>query len=125
MTDVKPTLVLLPGLGDDEYLWHRQVEALRPWCVPQVRVLERQQAVIMASPGHMTALTTIACPTLIVCGLDDPVTPVERSRELAVSIPRARLEVLERCGHYVPLEQPFELAELMRAWLTTAWPARV
>ncbi|MCS7206324.1 MAG: alpha/beta hydrolase [Dehalococcoidia bacterium] len=44
-------------------------------------------------------LERITAPTLVVCGDQDLVTPLEQSRLLAQSIPSARLEILSGGGH--------------------------
>jgi len=54
----------------------------------------------------MNRLGEIQCPTLIVCGEDDMLTPPKYGRYLQESIPRAVLEVVPRAGHMVMLERP-------------------
>ncbi|MFN3973771.1 MAG: alpha/beta fold hydrolase [Dehalococcoidia bacterium] len=44
-------------------------------------------------------LQHITAPTLVLCGDQDLVTPLEQSRLLAQSIPNARLEILRGGGH--------------------------
>lgn len=51
------------------------------------------------------ALAGIGAPTLVVAGADDGITPVAQSEELATGIAGARLEVVAKAGHQVPLEQ--------------------
>ncbi|MCZ4304789.1 alpha/beta hydrolase [Zoogloeaceae bacterium G21618-S1] len=80
-------------------------------------VFERQQRAIIGRADSRPTLAAIKCPTLIVCGRDDQVTPPEVHRELAARIPGARLEIIEECGHLVPLEQPEQVTELLRDWL--------
>ena len=80
--------------------------------------LARQQRAIMASAGHMETLGEICCPALVICGREDPVTPLTRSEEIETGIPNATLHVLERCGHYVPLERAPQVSTLLCAWLT-------
>jgi pimeloyl-ACP methyl ester carboxylesterase len=48
----------------------------------------------------------IDLPTLVLWGDHDRVVPISVGRRLAVALPRARLIVLERCGHMVPEERP-------------------
>jgi pimeloyl-ACP methyl ester carboxylesterase len=50
-------------------------------------------------------LPRITVPTLVIAGCDDQVTPVALVEELARGIAGARLEVIERAGHQLPLEQ--------------------
>jgi pimeloyl-ACP methyl ester carboxylesterase len=55
---------------------------------------------------YMARLDEIACPTLIVHGAQDTLVPLRFSREAAERIPNARLQIIERCGHWAPRDQP-------------------
>lgn len=78
----------------------------------------RQQTAIIARPDSRRLLTQIRAPTLVVCGAEDQVTPLELSREMATDIPDSRLVVLERCGHLSPLERPEEVNAAFARWLS-------
>jgi pimeloyl-ACP methyl ester carboxylesterase len=78
---------------------------------------ERQQAAAMSREDSRPLLPSIACPTLVVSGLQDRVTPPALQAEIAAGIPGARLETLDPCGHLAPLEQPDAVNRLMREWL--------
>ncbi len=58
-------------------------------------------------------LSSISCPTLVLCGADDGMVPPENSRQIAERIPGARLELIPECGHLPMLEQPARIAELL------------
>lgn len=77
----------------------------------------RQQNAIMHRPDSRPGLPRIGCPTLVLVGADDAVTPLERAEEMADLIPGARLEVVERCGHLSTLEQPEAVSAAMIRWL--------
>lgn len=57
-------------------------------------------------------LARIAQPTLLVWGRRDRATPVGWAEALQRDLPDARLEIIERCGHYPPIERPAEFARL-------------
>lgn len=80
-------------------------------------VFARQQRAIMSRIDSRPTLAGIKCPTLVVCGRQDALIPLEVQQELAAAIPGARLEILERCGHLAPLEQADEVAQILRDWL--------
>jgi pimeloyl-ACP methyl ester carboxylesterase len=67
-------------------------------------------------------LAALDMPALVACGAEDQVCPPELSAEIAEAIPGATLAIVARAGHYLTLDQPDELARLMREWL--ARPAR-
>jgi pimeloyl-ACP methyl ester carboxylesterase len=55
----------------------------------------------------LTALKVLAgIPTLIICGDHDVMTPVAHSREMAVTLPDARLVVVPDAGHLALMEFP-------------------
>lgn len=82
-----------------------------------------QNEAVMArddSRPHLAAIDTRTCPTLVLCGAADGLTPPELSREIADAVPGARLEVLPGCGHMLTLEQPAAVAQALAGWLG-AW----
>jgi len=78
----------------------------------------RQQTAILGRPDGVADLAFIDCPTTVICGEDDILTPPELSREMAERIANARLVMIEDCGHLATLEQPDAVSAAMRAWLT-------
>lgn len=56
-------------------------------------------------------------PALILWGDHDPVVPLWVGRRLAEELPRARLEILEECGHIPAEEQPRRSLERVVAFL--------
>lgn len=79
----------------------------------------RQQIAIMHRVDSRPHLAQIQCPTLVLCGREDVITPLDIHAEMAGAIPAARLVVLERCGHLSALEQPAAVTAALRAWLAT------
>jgi pimeloyl-ACP methyl ester carboxylesterase len=77
----------------------------------------RQQTAIMNRPDSRPGLAAIGCPTLVVAGADDDVTPPERAREIADRIPGARLVVIPGCGHLSTLEEPAAVTRALVGWL--------
>ena len=76
-----------------------------------------QNRALMAAADLRPALPGLACPTLVVCGEGDAITPPECSREMAAAIPGARLEWLPECGHMLTMEKPAAVNALLLAWL--------
>ena len=77
----------------------------------------RQQNAIIGRPDSRPSLAAIRCPTLILVGEQDAVTPPERSQEMAAAIAGARQIVVPECGHMCALEQPARLVQEMVRWL--------
>ena len=81
------------------------------------KAFQRQQRAIRARPDSRAGLAAIACPTLLLCGRQDPLAPPDLHEEMAAAIPGAELVVVEDCGHLSPLEQPEAVTAALRSWL--------
>ncbi|MEO6746906.1 MAG: alpha/beta hydrolase [Caldimonas sp.] len=78
----------------------------------------RQQRAIMGRLDSVATLSDISCPTLVLCGRQDLITPLENSQLMAAKIPGAApLIVLEECGHMAPMEQPAAVVAALRSWM--------
>jgi proline iminopeptidase len=64
-------------------------------------------------------LARIRCPTLVIAGDDDPVTPLEAAEEIVASLPPdlARLEHFPKTGHGVYRDRPDDYFRLLRDFL--------
>jgi pimeloyl-ACP methyl ester carboxylesterase len=78
----------------------------------------RQQKAIMSRAESRPLLATIRCATLVLCGRQDQLTPLDRHEEMAAGIAGARLEVLEECGHMSTMEKPDQVNQALRRWLS-------
>lgn len=67
-----------------------------------------------ASPERMT----VDLPTYVLWGEEDPVIPVAWSDRLAEFFPRLRLQTLPGVGHFVPVEAPDDVVEVLRRALS-------
>jgi len=62
-------------------------------------------------------LPDIRCPTLVLIGRQDILTPLELSEEIAAAIPGAQLEIIDDSGHLSTLEHPDAVNRTLRRWL--------
>ena len=76
-----------------------------------------QQTAMLARPDSHADLERVRVPTLLVCGREDPVTPVPDHEAMAARIPAARLEIIENCGHLSTIEQPEIVSRVLSGWL--------
>lgn len=81
-------------------------------------VFERQQRAIMGRIDSRPSLAAIRCPTLVICGEDDLITPPELAQEIADGIGHAELQTIPQCGHLATLDQPAEVNRRLVAWLS-------
>lgn len=82
-----------------------------------VEGFERQQTAITNRPDSQPTLKAITCPTLVVVGRQDGLTPVSEAQTIASGIAGSRLEVLEDCGHLAPMEQPARVTQILMDWV--------
>jgi pimeloyl-ACP methyl ester carboxylesterase len=80
-------------------------------------VFLRHQQAIMARPDSRAGLAAIGCPTLVLVGDADELTPPPLSREMAAAIPGARLVVVADCGHLSTLERPDAVNAALSEWI--------
>jgi pimeloyl-ACP methyl ester carboxylesterase len=77
----------------------------------------REERAIMSRADSLPWLRTIACPTLVSCGRQDALTPLEHHEEMARAVAGSNLEIIEDCGHLSTLERPAEVNAALRRWL--------
>jgi 3-oxoadipate enol-lactonase len=65
-----------------------------------------------------SALNEVTIPTLIICGSDDEVTPLDQSEFMHSTIKGSLLHVIHNAGHVSNLEQPQEFNEQLLNFLT-------
>lgn len=78
----------------------------------------RQEKAIMTRPDSRPLLAAIKCPTLVLVGEGDELTPPELAKEIAGGIAGSRLAVVPKCGHLSTIEQPEAVNAAMTDWLS-------
>lgn len=100
-------------LGDRKLV--SRVLDMADWVGPAA--FERQTRAIMGRPDNRTFLGQITCPTLIVVGAEDALTPVKVHEEIQSLIRGSRLEIIPECGHLTTMEQPEAVNKRLADWL--------
>lgn len=65
-------------------------------------------------------LEAARCPTLVVVGSEDPITPVEKSRAMHAAVAGSFLQVVEGASHLVNMEAPGVFNRAVANWLLFA-----
>jgi pimeloyl-ACP methyl ester carboxylesterase len=76
-----------------------------------------QQTAMLARPDSHQDLKRVDVPTPLICGRQDPVTPLADHEAMAACIPGSRLVVIEDCGHLSTIEQPVAVTQALGHWL--------
>ncbi len=83
-------------------------------------VFLNQSEALATRPDQQDNLKLVNVPSLILCGKEDRLCPLDRHVLLAQLIPGARLEVIDGAGHLPTLEQPEATTTALRIWLDGA-----
>lgn len=76
-----------------------------------------QQTAMLARPDSHEDLRRLQVPTLLICGRQDPVTPLADHEAMAACVSDSCLEVIEDCGHLSTIEQPAAVTGVLKRWL--------
>lgn len=69
------------------------------------------------SKAHAFAVDRIDVPVLLVAGDTDPVAPPSMATALKDKMPHAEMALLERCGHWIPIERSQDSSRLIAEFL--------
>jgi pimeloyl-ACP methyl ester carboxylesterase len=114
--------VLLPWLFTDRFystpgVMKQLIELIENYPFPpSPHGLYHQSRAILGSDTS-DRLADIHCPTLVMVGKEDLLTPVRFSEQLAQGIPNAELAILERGGHAFLVESADTVAKVMLDFL--------
>lgn len=135
--------IIAAGVADSLQLVHDRMWAFAPFrlasTIPHVR--ERLNAMIVHQNTWATSrpgaprprlaerppaerLGEIKVPVLVIVGDGEMQALRTEAEFVARSVPNARLEVVERAGHFVNLEQPSRYTAVVRRWLRQHAEAR-
>uniref|UniRef100_B0T2P6 Alpha/beta hydrolase fold n=1 Tax=Caulobacter sp. (strain K31) TaxID=366602 RepID=B0T2P6_CAUSK len=96
-------VIASPGFVFDEDAQRRQALAeLRRAYNPAG--FSRQIAAMVTAGDRRTQLNTIAAPSLVLHGADDPLIPIAGGQDTAANIKGSKLMVIEGMGHDLPVE---------------------
>lgn len=77
----------------------------------------RQQRAIIARPDSQPDLPKIDCPTTVIVGDGDALTPPKISEEIAGLIPGSRLVTIQNSGHLSTIERPEAVTKALVEWM--------
>lgn len=110
---------LLPAFLAERRLGDRELVGIirRMAADTGVEAFRRQQTAIMNRKDARPELAAITCPTLVMVGEHDRLTPPELAREIAEGIGSAVLRTIPRSGHLATLEEPEVVNALLADFL--------
>lgn len=82
------------------------------------QAIVRERMLALLAFDQSARLAALTCPTLVVGARDDLIVPPHLQVALAGLLPGARLQMLERGGHFFPVTRTIEFLAILQAWLT-------
>lgn len=83
---------------------------------------ERQIRALMGRPAATDYLPTIDCPSLLLTGSEDSWSPQEDHEAMARLMPNAAVHVIEGSGHFLPVEDPEAVVDIVIPWVSNLEP---
>lgn len=80
-------------------------------------VFERQSRALQQRIDQQDTLRKVRVPSLILCGEDDSLCPIERHELMHELIPDSRFKIIKGAGHLPTLEQPETTTEALLEWM--------
>ncbi len=111
---LKPQYLAEANRDDEELL--EDILAMAMDLGPEV--FRRQSLLLKNRPDSVATLALIDCPTLIICGAEDALCPVDFHKLMAERIAGAELAIIENCGHLASMEQPAIVSRLLNDFFT-------
>lgn len=87
------------------------IEAVPP------RAIDAALAAMMERPDSTPDLPRMSCPTAIIVGERDAVTPLAEAERMQKLMPRSRLTVIPGAGHLANIERPDEFSQALHDFL--------
>jgi pimeloyl-ACP methyl ester carboxylesterase len=121
---------LAEGIGSIAKAWglpmlspsHRRDAALVQAIIDMVermsgQIYAAQTRALLGRPDATGVLESVACPSMILCGMQDGWSPPARHEQMATLVPHSILRLIEDCGHMAMMEQPDLILAAMEEWL--------
>lgn len=74
----------------------------------------RQLSATLDRPNLLASMRDLQIDVTYIAGREDQIVPLPSIVRSQQNILNAKLFVIEECGHFVPLEQPFELNQILQ-----------
>jgi pimeloyl-ACP methyl ester carboxylesterase len=113
--DILIAKLIHPSRHDDENLV-RLIDAMANRV--GVEGFLRQQTALLNRKDSLSDLSNIKCPTVVIVGKEDILTPASVAKVMADAIPNAHLVEVDNCAHLSTMEQPEIINRILLDWLT-------
>jgi 3-oxoadipate enol-lactonase len=117
-----------PSAIADQMLPRLLSEEANPGVVAEVRAMieatppeaiDAALVAMMNRPDSTPVVSRLSCPTLVIVGAQDQITPVAEAERMQAMMPRSRLTVIPAAGHLANVERPDEFADALHDFLVS------
>jgi proline iminopeptidase len=76
---------------------------------------------IMRDMNLLPGLASVACPTLVIAGEDDPICPLEAMQDIVDALPadHVQFERIPKAGHFAHDDEPERFFGLVREFVVS------
>ena len=104
------TFLTDPQRKDLVHEWRNEILANKKTITKAVKgVIDRE--------GVLNELGNVHAPTLVIVGDEDVATPAEKSKNIKLKIPQARLAIIKGAGHSSSIEEPLQVIDVIEVFL--------
>ncbi|PJE27453.1 Pimeloyl-ACP methyl ester carboxylesterase [Pseudooceanicola antarcticus] len=86
-------------------------------------VHERQIMALLHRPDAKPGLMQVRCPVLLITGAQDGWSPAPQHHEIAALLPHAEVHVIDGAGHFLPVERPEKMMQVIKGWFDAQFTA--
>lgn len=101
---------------------HRAIEVRRLIEENRAGAIDDALETLASRTDSRPTLATISCPTLVIVGQEDVLTPLPMAQAMAAGIAGATLVTIPRAGHLSSIEQPTVFNAVLQGWLQATFP---
>ncbi|MDD1779133.1 MAG: alpha/beta hydrolase [Candidatus Helarchaeota archaeon] len=106
-------------------IMNKPVETVRAWVrdlqvVPNYVIIGEMTEIVKSNLEEK--LSAIKCPTCLICGNLDTITPVSTMRYMEQKIPNAELHVIKNAGHFSLITQSEQVNTCIKEFLEAKYP---
>jgi pimeloyl-ACP methyl ester carboxylesterase len=95
----------------------KQLRAIMDACPPLT--IAHALAAMRDRPDRTGDLPSTPVPTLVIVGEHDAITPPDKAQAIVKDVPGAQLVTVRGAGHMSPMEQPQQVNDALRRFLST------
>lgn len=104
------TFLTDPNRQDEVAFWKNEL-------ISNKKTITKAVKGVITREGVMKELDNISIPTLVIVGDEDVATTPDKSKNIKLKIPQARLAIIKGAGHSSTIEEPHQVVDAIEVFL--------